>query len=359
MNMENKGTFKILSIDGGGIRGIIPAKVLSDMEDGLRAANNDVHLHLCDYFDMICGTSTGSIIALGLALGISAHDILDLYIDNADKIFPDSSLSKSLIRDLPLYASDYLKKKMTDTFAKCTPDRNTRLGDCKTRVLIPTYVSSRGEVHIFKTPHLPEYNEDWQIPAADVALSSSAAPAYFNPYSFKFDTLDGTSSVEYINNIDGGIFANNPSMIGLTEAVCNLHVPIADVKILSIGTGNNLFCETNPNKDFGPRYWISPLNRHRKLRIYEMVASSQSEYVDSMMRTMYTGAGCVETNYFRLQHDFKKRDIIGMDNTDPESIQLMIDAGTKLFEPRAALLSNTFLSAKRQEYTPCYAVERG
>lgn len=357
--MEKGKTFKILSIDGGGIRGIIPAKVLSDMEDDMRAANNDVHLHLCDYFDMICGTSIGSIIAMGLGLGISAHDILDILMDNADKIFPDTSIPKSVIRDVPFYATDYLKRKATDAFAKCTPDRNTRLGDCKTRLLVPTYVSSVGKVHVFKTPHLAEYDDDWQIPAADVVLSSSAAPAYFNPYSFKFDTLDGTRNVEYINNVDGGIFANNPAMIGFTEAVCKLHVPVGDVKILSIGTGNNLFCETNPNKDFGPLYWISPLNRHRKLRIYEMVASSQSEYVDYMLRTMYGGAGCEDTNYFRLQHDFKKKDIIGMDDTDPESINMLIDAGKRLYEPKASVLGEVFLSDKKGEYTPCYVVKRG
>lgn len=82
--MKGNGTFKILSIDGGGIRGIIPAKILCDLEE--EAIKKDgPNARLCDYFDLICGTSTGGIIAIGLALGMTAKEILDLYMEHAKR----------------------------------------------------------------------------------------------------------------------------------------------------------------------------------------------------------------------------------------------------------------------------------
>ena len=78
--------FKILSIDGGGIRGIIPAKILALAEEELKRNNHACRI--CDYFDLICGTSTGGIITIGLALGMPAYEILSLYRDNAKIIFP-------------------------------------------------------------------------------------------------------------------------------------------------------------------------------------------------------------------------------------------------------------------------------
>ena len=84
---DNISNFKILSIDGGGIRGVIPAKILCDLEE--EAIKKDgPEARLCDYFDLVCGTSTGGIIAIGIALGMTANEILNLYMKNAPIIFP-------------------------------------------------------------------------------------------------------------------------------------------------------------------------------------------------------------------------------------------------------------------------------
>lgn len=88
---DNISNFKILSIDGGGIRGVIPAKILCDLEE--EAIKKDgPEARLCDYFDLVCGTSTGGIIAIGIALGMTAKEILNLYMKNATKIFPKKNI---------------------------------------------------------------------------------------------------------------------------------------------------------------------------------------------------------------------------------------------------------------------------
>lgn len=96
--------FKILSIDGGGIRGMMPARLLSELEDELTREGKNPRL--CDYFDLICGTSTGGIIALGLALGMPAQDVLKLYRDNASNIFKKKTLRLGFFNSI--YSNDFL-----------------------------------------------------------------------------------------------------------------------------------------------------------------------------------------------------------------------------------------------------------
>lgn len=169
--MDNE-KFKILSIDGGGMRGIIPAKILCELEEELQKKHGE-EACLCDYFDLICGTSTGGIIAIGLALGISAKKMLNLYIEHGKEIFSTTLWQRARLRTL--YNRDVLKAQLQKAYS------DTRIDDCRTRICVPTYDLYEGRIHVLKTRHHEQYVRDYHIPAVDVALSTAAAPVYFTP----------------------------------------------------------------------------------------------------------------------------------------------------------------------------------
>ncbi|MBY5396964.1 patatin-like phospholipase family protein [Rhizobium leguminosarum] len=216
---------RILSIDGGGIRGILPASILALCEErfcGGRSAGA--------YFDFIAGTSTGGIIALGLSVGMTAKDILRIYVDYGQEIFPPrptTSLSvvrrvlgwREVLRDLANYKYDRaaLSKHLAEVFG----DR--LLGDAERRLVIPSF-DEYNEVHLFKTPHHPDYRKDWQERMVDVALSTSAAPTFFSTYK------NGDRHFA-----DGGVWANNPVMTALVDALACYDVDRHKIHILSLG----------------------------------------------------------------------------------------------------------------------------
>lgn len=171
--------FRILSIDGGGIRGIIPAKILALLEEELNKCG--MSTRICDYFDMICGTSTGGIIAIGLGLGMSANDILKMYIENGEAIFPHKSFINKfyrILRGKSIYNRDVLKNLVTDVYEKAAGARPARIGHSLTRLCIPVYDAHKGIMHVLKTSHHPELIVDYQMPAVDVAMSTAAAPVF-------------------------------------------------------------------------------------------------------------------------------------------------------------------------------------
>ena len=134
--MENK-PFKILSIDGGGIRGVFPAMLLSKLEARLQESGNK-KTQIYQHFDLICGTSTGGILAIALALGIPAHELYKLYLENASKIFGSKKSFWNQIK----YASherDVLEELIRKKFSSAFNGTDPRLQDCKTHVCIPIY----------------------------------------------------------------------------------------------------------------------------------------------------------------------------------------------------------------------------
>lgn len=325
--MENQ-KFKILSIDGGGTRGIIPAKILMELEDELQRRNGkDARLY--QYFDLICGTSTGGIIALGLALGIPAKDIFCLYKEHASDIFPRwSKLMLPLRRTL--YSRDKLKELLKKAYCGENPIDSVRLVDCKTRVCIPAYELGNGQLHVYKTPHNPNLVRDLHIPVVDVALMTSSAPVYFNPYSFSYTKIDTDIVENCTNMIDGGVAANNPAMIGLLEAR-GLGVELENIEMLSLGTGTLPF-KSYKNKKYGICYWISFLNCSFSLRLYELMSSAQSLYIGNAMNVLHRGIAQGEPErfkYIRLQEMLTKE--IALDSSNSKTLAELADIGASLF----------------------------
>ena len=221
--MDDSTDFNILSLDGGGIRGVFAATYLAYVEE---------HLDECagEYFDLIVGTSTGGIIALALAMRFPASRIASLYREEGETIFTRRWPS-FLGRKLPM-AADALYKRgpLYEELRRVFGDE-TLLGDVESRVCIPTLNLSTGKVVVFKTRHHDEYERDHELPLWKVAAATSAAPLYFRPVSIE---QAGGSFV------DGGLWANTPTMVGVAEGIRLGHAR-EDVRVLSIGTGSKPF----------------------------------------------------------------------------------------------------------------------
>jgi uncharacterized protein len=163
--------FRILSLDGGGIKGTFTASVLSELE---RSTGRKI----ADHFDLIAGTSTGGIIALGLGLGIPAEQILQFYKEQGPKIFPNITAQQKLslnIRHLwePKYSAEQLREGLRGVFGE------KRVKEAKCRLLIPAYDVVAGRVFMFKTRHHPRFIFDEEAFAVEIALATAAAPTFF------------------------------------------------------------------------------------------------------------------------------------------------------------------------------------
>lgn len=230
--------FKILSIDGGGIRGIFPAAYLSELERRFLSG-----APITDYFDMVAGTSTGGIIALALAKGMTAKGALDIYLNKGDKIFPTLTgvnrfvrLVKSLSQ--PKHDQEVLRSALEEEFG------DELFGAAKISCVIPCFEGLHGEPFIYKTPHHPDYTLDQHKRMVDIALQTSAAPTIYPAIQD-----DG-----YIM-VDGGLFANNPIMNALVDAVTCFDVPFENIRILSIGTGEKTFSLSDDEQNGGKKDW--------------------------------------------------------------------------------------------------------
>lgn len=216
--------FRILSIDGGGICGILPASVLSELERRYLQGQS-----IANHFDMIVGTSTGGIIALGLAHGLTAATIRDVYTENGGKIFPPASGVKRLFRWFrQWHRFAYDREALQDELLKIFG--TTTFGDARSRLCIPAFEGKHGEPWIFKTPHHPDYKLDRSERMTTVGLSTSAAPAYF-------ESLPNNGYLM----VDGGLWANNPVMIALVDALACFDISRDQIKILSLGCGETSY----------------------------------------------------------------------------------------------------------------------
>jgi patatin-like phospholipase/acyl hydrolase len=209
-------TFQILSLDGGGIKGLFSAAVLAHIED-------DCGVRISDHFDLITGTSTGGIIALGLGLGLSPREIVQFYCDHGPAIFRDTLRVRGLThwvrRKFPASA---LLSALQTCFGDATLAKSTK------RLVVPSYNLGEDDVYLFKTPHHTRLKRDFKLPMWKVAMSTSAAPTYFP--SFR--------QVDHVRLVDGGVWANNPTMVGIVEAVSMLDVRLDAIRVLSLGTSD-------------------------------------------------------------------------------------------------------------------------
>lgn len=250
---------RVLSIDGGGIKGALPASFLATVEDAIGDS-------VANYFDLIVGTSTGGIVALGLGLGLSAERLLSFYETHGPTVFYAGTL---LRRICSLWRAKYNPAPLRQALETELGDR--KLGESRTRLVIPSLNLETGRVYIYKTSHHPRLERDYKVRAVDVALATAAAPTYFPAHR----TAAG------IPLVDGGMWANNPVGIAVVEAVGMLGWAADSLNVLSLGCGTTpLHLGRGHQGAPGLGYWGS--------RIVDVFMAAQSS---GSLGTAYVFAG--------------------------------------------------------------------
>ncbi|OIQ93610.1 patatin-like phospholipase [mine drainage metagenome] len=230
--------FRILSIDGGGICGILPASVLAELERRFLGGQS-----ISDHFDMIAGTSTGGIVALALGIGMTAAAIRDVYLERGGVIFPTGSWITRRLRNVRRvvrygYDANVLEVELQRVFQARVLD------EAKTRLCIPSFEGLHGEPWIYKTPHHPDYKTDRYEKLVKVGLATAAAPTYFRAFE-----NDG-----YVM-VDGGLWANNPVMNAVVDALTCFDIDRRQVEVLSLGCGETRYKVTPRHADGGMFHW--------------------------------------------------------------------------------------------------------
>lgn len=211
--------FRILALDGGGLRGTFTAAVLAKWDDMLKGGGGN---NLISHFDLVAGTSTGAILAIGLALGIAPREILKFYQTQGPLIFPKDRKLRHWLK------SKHESSTLRDLLYKVYGDRKITDSSC-CRLVIPTVRAKHGQAEAIVTAHSPDRTAFRDISAVEAALASSAAPTYFDE-----SIWDGPVAPESF--LDGGVWANNPILPALAEAVRYLKIPLDRIDVLSVGT---------------------------------------------------------------------------------------------------------------------------
>lgn len=229
---KGQKTFKILSIDGGGIKGLYSARILDKFE-------KEFNCKTSDHFDMICGTSTGGLIALALTSKISAEKICKFYEEKGEIIFPKQKVIKTPFGrvDIGFLKQVFLKGKYSNKGLIDSLNEifgNKKIGEANNLLCIPSYSVTEAKPKVFKFNHKEgQLSRDNEASMIDIALATSAAPTYFPMAELPFFNCE--------QFIDGGVWANNPSLVGLLEAL-NYFVgkekEYTDIKILSLSSLN-------------------------------------------------------------------------------------------------------------------------
>ena len=320
-----KKPFKILSIDGGGIKGLYSATNLKNFEEEFKSLTSE-------HFDLICGTSTGGLIALAISQGIPCSQICDFYKEHGHTIFPDRPLPLKWLQWLETkllggkyffgqtfwkgkYSSEPLRKLLTDMFGVKT------IGDSRNLLCIPTYDITDARPWVFKYDHT-DRSRDNGASYVDVALATTAAPTYLPIHEI----------LKYNNKqfVDGGVWANNPTLVGVIEAIKFFltdgsafdSIDVMSVSSLSIQEGQ-------------PTGW----RRRRsfvgwRADLFDTFMNGQSQFTDYILSTL-SAHNSIPIDYLRIPSESISRNqahLVQMDNATPIALDLIAgkgeDAGT-------------------------------
>lgn len=223
--------FQVLALDGGGLRGIFAAAALAALE-------GDFDTRIIDHFDLVTGTSTGGLVALGLAAGLSAQEIVDFYMTDGRLVFPAARLGR-----LHRLRRPYNPEGLRDALGKVLG--NKTLAQSTVRLAIPAFDQTSNDVYLFRTPHLATLRRDHRELMVDVGLATTAAPTFLPAHHLRGLRL-----------IDGGVWANNPTMIGVVEAITGCGAHPGDVHVLNVGTTTEVVHRADRLDNGSPIWWI-------------------------------------------------------------------------------------------------------
>ena len=333
--------YKILSIDGGGIRGIIPGQILVSLESKLREKSNGKIQNIGECFDLVAGTSTGAILAAAYvcpdpngSYKFNAQDAVDIYLNDGDEIF-DVSFWKKLSSLGGLNDERYSAKALEESL-------EVAFGDLKiSELLKPTclvsYDIKRRTPQIFKQHTAISRGKDFLV--RDALRGSSAAPTYFQTariYSVE------PKRRKYVL-VDGGLVANDPTLCAYSEGLKDEKVTgLKDMTIVSLGTGKNLKAYSYPDvKDWGPLGWAKP-----SIDIALEGGPQMTEYFMKKISSTLES----KNHFFRISPDLYNASP-DLDNASPENIENLLDAGERNAEDFDLLLDEIVDELLRPEET--------
>lgn len=307
---------KILSIDGGGIRGLIPAMILAKIEEMTSKP-------ICQLFDLIAGTSTGGILSLALTMpskdnknlpAYSANELINLYANEGEKIFSSNIFHKIASMDGlsdEKYLSSGIETVLKEYFGKA------KLSEALTPVLIPSYEIGLRTPFFFKSWHAKNpLKENHDFYMWQVARATSAAPTYFEPYKLEIGDKGGA---DYYALVDGGVYANNPAMCAFAEAKV-IFENSTDILMTSLGVGELTRCiPYNEAKNWGLVKWVKP--------ILGIVFDGVSDTVDYQLQQMLP-----INRYYRMQASLAQLGKDDIDDASKENIHELKLLGLSIIE---------------------------
>ncbi|PKI46095.1 hypothetical protein CRG98_033490 [Punica granatum] len=303
----------ILSIDGGGIRGIIPGTILAFLESELQNLDGESAV-IADYFDVIAGTSTGGLIATMLTSPngdsrplFAAKDINQFYLDHCPRIFPQDSHQFVPVANMikavcgPKYNGKYLHMILKEILG------STRLHETLTNVVIPTFDIKRLQPTIFSSYEVKK-NPSINAFLSDICISTSAAPSYLPAHYFETEDLPG--KVREFNMIDGGVAANNPTLVAMGEVTKEIMGGSSDffaIKpldyrrflVISLGTGAPKYQEkysADEAAKWGVFGWLAGGG---STPLVDVSMQSSSDMVDFHLSALFRAVH-IEENYLRI-----------------------------------------------------------
>ncbi len=329
------GPLRVLSIDGGGIRGIIPAVVLSAIETAMQQP-----ISAC--FDLVAGTSTGGILALGLTVRgddgkpkFAAAQLAQLYRDRGKDIFHTTFWQR--LRSAgnltgPRYAADGIESVLQDAFGEA------RLKDALTDVLVTSYEIEQLLSPFFFRSRRAKADPIYDFPIRQVARATSAAPTYFPPAKVPAQPGD---QYPYYGLVDGGVFANNPSMCAFAEA---RSIDAArDVLLVSVGTGQATErISYDAAKGWGLAGWARP--------VLDVVFDGVADTVEYQLRQCLPG----ENQFFRFQSELTDAED-AMDDVSPGNLDRLFATGQKIANDHAADIARLCAALKAAAPQPVLA----
>ncbi|XP_020231859.1 patatin-like protein 2 [Cajanus cajan] len=336
----------ILSIDGGGIRGIIPATIIAFLESQLQELDGE-DARLADYFDVISGTSTGGLVTAMLTAPdnnnrplFSAKEIKPFYMEHCPKIFPQHSgiggtMLAKLMRSMggPKYDGKYLHGVVRDKLG------DIRLHETLTNVVIPTFDIKCLQPIIFSSYQV-KMSTGLDAKLSDICISTSAAPTYLPAHNFS--NQDSNGKVHEFNLIDGGVCANNPTLVAMNEVTKQIikensdFFPIKPMEygrflIISIGTGT----AKNEEKFNAPMAakWglLDWLTHSGTTPLIDVFTQSSADMVDFHLSAV-TQALHSEDNYLRIQDDTLTGTDSSVDIATKENLEKLCQIGENLLK---------------------------
>ncbi|KAK9136062.1 hypothetical protein Syun_015392 [Stephania yunnanensis] len=337
----------ILSIDGGGIRGVIPGTILAFLESELQALDGG-DARLADYFDVIGGTSTGGLVTTMLIAPneksrpiFSAKDIVSFYVEHGPKIFPSKS-SGRLCSIANLVKSSVMGPKYDGKYLKGLLDKllkDLKLHQTLTNVVIPTFDIKRLQPIVFSSYEVKK-SSDTDARLADICIGTSAAPTYLPAHYFKTQGKD--KNTQEFNIIDGGVAANNPTLVAISEVTKQVFradpdfdqiMPLdyARFLVVSLGTGTAKG-EEKYNAQMAAKWgflgWFINGASHPLVDVF---TQASPDMVDYHIGVIFQALQCPQ-NYLRIQDDTLTGKVASTDVATKENLQNLMEVGKVLLK---------------------------